>query len=371
MFHPSFPTSRDNWSLDIVNILAVLGEHNIEATSQLMCRSRFCFIPRLLPAPQGLLARRPIILDSDGDVEVVSIYSGNRSQTLRYFGKILHGDGSWLPPNTTRILHITSDAEEHPIQPRKLAPLNFIAVISCLLSLANILWAIALGDGVALTGILIMSFTTPLLCVGQKWTITVPWRPSKISQNMPKGDVVYRNANGGITVVHCDDSVARALYFHPERPEYLADSFQGRTVSGIVGGTTLVGSIILFGNAQWTLKAALVVTYTILNLLYWMAAILPARNSWYLNFKVEEEVIKNDTYTKGVWSAIRATRTTSWVRQGDFVPKTEAWDEWVHEAHRVMRTNNEPSSWDPTEALRRLIFTAEENRRRERDHDFV
>ena len=77
MIDISFPKLRGDWSLDVVNILAFLGEHNILACSQQICLSWMCFLPRLIPAPQGLLAQRPRKLASEDEVPVTGIYSGN------------------------------------------------------------------------------------------------------------------------------------------------------------------------------------------------------------------------------------------------------------------------------------------------------
>jgi hypothetical protein len=75
----SFPITRDNWSLDVVNILAFLGKHNILATSQQIGLSWFCFLPRLIPAPQGLLAQRPSKLPDKDNMDVIGRISGERS----------------------------------------------------------------------------------------------------------------------------------------------------------------------------------------------------------------------------------------------------------------------------------------------------
>ena len=94
MIDIAFPRQRDDWSLDVVNILAFLGEHNIQACSQQICMSWTCFLPRLMPAPQGLLAQRPKTLASEDGIPVMGIHSGYSRESLEYFGRMLHTDGS-------------------------------------------------------------------------------------------------------------------------------------------------------------------------------------------------------------------------------------------------------------------------------------
>lgn len=66
---------------------------------------------------------------------------------------------------------------------------------------------------------------------------------------MPKRDVIWRTQHGSFALVECDENIARALYFSPERPQYFVSNYTGQSLSGVVGGSTLVASIVLFGNA--------------------------------------------------------------------------------------------------------------------------
>jgi hypothetical protein len=363
----TFPKLRDDWSLDVVNILAFLGEHNIQACSQQICMSWTCFLPRLIPAPQGLLAQRSKKLISEEDTPVMGIHSGVNRPTLQYFGRMLHTDGSDLPSWTTRVLKIQWKPEikdeirdgilkRKPIRPRLLSPMNVIAIFSCVLSLGLAAWAFVLGDAVALTGILVMSFTTPLLCVGMRWSPRFITGSRRAKDQPQPGTVVIKSTNGCFTVVECDEQIARLLYFHPEYIYYTVSSFELRGLSGIVGGLTLVGSIVLFGNAVWTIKAALAVTYTVLNLLYWIAAILPVRLSWHIDLILSPpEVTKHATFTECVWTTIYTTKTTDWARE--HVPRTEPWSCWLKEAQRQAESAPEPRDWDALGALRELVST--------------
>jgi hypothetical protein len=365
MVHFQYPLTRDNWSLDVVNILAFLGEHNILETSQQICMSRLCFLPRLIPAPQGLLAQRARSLPSEDNIKVRSIKGDNHRLALSYFANILHGDGAWLKPFTTRVIDIRwkkdpRDLTGLPIRPRLLSPLNVIAIVSCAMSFGIAAWAIVLGDAAGLTGVAIMSLTTPLLCIGLKWT-PYPHRARSTHDKMEE-TVVFRLPKGTFTVVRCDHRIAGMLYFHTTNIEYLLSSYTGRGVSGIAGGMTLVGSLVLFSNAMWTIKAALVAAYTVLNLLYWLAAILPARWSWHMPFEVEEQQLEHRNYTTTLWSTIHAAGSVTWVMRDDAVTKTPAWAEWLEAAERALSGPRE--AFDPQMTLMLLLNAGAHNEKK-------
>jgi len=84
------PKPRDTWRLDVVSILAVLGENNIKLNAPLITLSWTCLLPRLVPAPQGLLAERIKTLPYEEGVKVVGTFSGNLRDGLNYFGKSLY-----------------------------------------------------------------------------------------------------------------------------------------------------------------------------------------------------------------------------------------------------------------------------------------
>jgi hypothetical protein len=133
---------------------------------------------------------------------------------------------------------------------------------------------------------------------------------------------LIKSPNGCFTVVECEESISHLLYFHPEHIDYPVSSFLGRGLSGTVGGPTLVGSIVLFGYAVWTIKPALAVTYTVLNLLYWIAAILPMRLSWHLDLDIRTlRITRHDTFIQCLRTTIYTTKHTDWARE--HVPRTE------------------------------------------------
>jgi hypothetical protein len=379
-----FPNTRNAWRLDIVSILAVLGENNIKFNAHLINLSWTCLLPRLLPAPQGLLSERMKILPYEEDVTVYSPTTGTNRSGLNYFANLLHGDGSRLAPYTTRELRISRATSSTTgrfkggtggFKLKTFGPLNVIAVTSCLMSLGLLIWAIKIRDGVATIGIVVMSLAAPFLCIGTRWSLAPP-DLRHTNQFGPPADVVIRNREGTFTIVRCTDEVARALYFTPEQRIYAVENWVGIATGGIVGGLTLMAAIVLFGNCTWTMQLALGVTYAVLNVAYWFAAVLTIRDpemAWDCSWLKVEEVgrlskpAKNEVavsepgvtddgmeysnnFELGLFYAIRLLRSTRWVRETGAVPRTEAWDEWLHLAD----VHLDDANWDAKKAA----FTA-------------
>jgi hypothetical protein len=80
----------DGWRLDIVSLLAVIGESSMEEHSQALTSSWTCMLPRIIPAPQALLKpQRPTRMPETNAV-VVGVHNGMMFSTLNYFPNILH-----------------------------------------------------------------------------------------------------------------------------------------------------------------------------------------------------------------------------------------------------------------------------------------
>jgi hypothetical protein len=221
----NFPPDRLKWRLEVVSILAVLGESNIKANALLICLSRTCLLPRLLPAPQGLLVeRRAKALPGEYDIPVHGIYSGNIRDNLSFFANMLHGPGAGQ--HVCRVVKIEGKRDQESGQPcfqlRRLSPLNAIAFASFFLSVGLVVWAAAIEDGVAVVGITLMSINSPLLCIGSYWKSPPIWGLPYDEE--PRGDVVFRSPGGSITVVRCGEYHARQIYFPPLALQYKVDS---------------------------------------------------------------------------------------------------------------------------------------------------
>lgn len=300
---------------------------------------------------------RPKVLLSDDEIGggVRGLYSKNQRAHLGHFAMLLHGSGDGtgkhLKAFTVRQLKIRLTSERPVVEARLLSPLNLVAVGSFLLTMGLVGWAVAIGDGVALIGILVMAFTTPVLCLGRKWSFALPRRKTG---SAPRGDVIWCTNHGSITMVECKEDIALALYFASERPVYLVSSYTGQGLSGVVGGLTLVASIVLFGNATWTIKAALLATYTALNIVYWLVTLCPPQWTWRFNVEVEETPHENMTFTTALWTAIRLSKNVKWVLDSDLVPRSPVWEEWLRMADEKAKA--EENDWDAQKALSKLLL---------------
>ncbi|KAM0489786.1 hypothetical protein ACHAP8_012230 [Fusarium lateritium] len=84
-----FPNVKNNWSLDVVTLLAVIGESAMAEQTQTITASLLCLLPRLIPAPQALLkpsrpSRMPETL-----AKMTGVYSGTTLDSVGFFATII------------------------------------------------------------------------------------------------------------------------------------------------------------------------------------------------------------------------------------------------------------------------------------------
>ncbi|KAI5459280.1 hypothetical protein BGZ63DRAFT_360882 [Mariannaea sp. PMI_226] len=84
-----FPDVQQNWKLDVVTLLAVIGESSISEHSQTITASLLCLLPRIIPAPQALLKpsrpnRMPETL-----AKMTGVYSGTTLDSVGFFATII------------------------------------------------------------------------------------------------------------------------------------------------------------------------------------------------------------------------------------------------------------------------------------------
>lgn len=78
----------ENFQLDIVGFLAVLGEEVVRANAQVAALSRLFYLPRILPAPQALIrTSRPTALPM-ADGKVTGVLSGNVKDNVHHVANI-------------------------------------------------------------------------------------------------------------------------------------------------------------------------------------------------------------------------------------------------------------------------------------------
>lgn len=94
---PSGTNQEPGWRLDIVSLLAILGESLIKYQAQPLTASWTCLLPRLLPAPQVLLlSSRPTALP-DIKQQAVLLRSGTLLKRMQYFPNIMHSPDKIQP----------------------------------------------------------------------------------------------------------------------------------------------------------------------------------------------------------------------------------------------------------------------------------
>ncbi|SZF00830.1 unnamed protein product [Blumeria hordei] len=340
-----FPRGRaaeGGWRLDIVSLLAVIGESSMDSHIQVLTSSWYCILPRLLPAPQALLKPTRRTRMPQVNAAVVGVHNGTFVPTLNYFPEILHPiddlpafafkvlkithrhqygmaendlleageqDKTEFPPVTT--LGTDLSVEEGGIKPptkrstlqsikrrvtktdnrpripaRKCSPLSIITFISFIWTCVLLIWAIIIEDGTAILALITISMVSSVVGMASWWQPVLMNRPSKAK--VPAGDVVIRTREGAFLLVQCNEDVARELYTGTEECQYHIKTKGYRILVG-VGTVLLMVSVVLMGNCGFIMQAAIGLSYMVLNGVYWAASLIDRTRFWNLsNFHVED-----------------------------------------------------------------------------------
>ncbi|EEH42735.1 uncharacterized protein PADG_07555 [Paracoccidioides brasiliensis Pb18] len=362
-----FPENRNDWSLDIVSLLAVIGESAMSAHSQPLTASILCLLPRILPAPQALLRHaRPTRLPSI-PAHIVSIHSGTLLVELNHFANLIYNIN--LPSfsvHEIRIKHREGYEDtlhdekklrnrifrtpKGVIHARPFSPLFFLSVASFLLSVGLCAWAVLLEDGVAVIAIVVVSIASSIIGLSSMWHPNLTVRKRKTV--VPDGDLVIRTRQGAFVIIRCTEEVARELYTGTEECSYVVGDQVFRALVG-VGTFLLMSAVILMGNATWTMQAALGCSYVLLNGCYQIAALFPMRWHWNLvRYDLEEiKQLQAQTYTQALWNAIRVSQFTNWVRVSHAAPNSESWRAWID----LAGDNIHSPKWDAQKVLDQLL----------------
>ena len=305
-----FPSSRNDWRFDVVSILAVLGESNIRINYQVVTASRFYLLPRLIPPPQAFLReKRPKHLVSASDVNVYGVQSGNTRWGVIHLARMLHEIDS-ARAFSIREVTITKTNEKFLARiGRWHSPTNLLAISSCLLSIGLLVLAALLRDGVALTGILIMSLAFSALGLASLWQRVLPYLPHrKESKGRDIDDIVLQTHWGAFLVVHCDMDIARQLYWTPEECAYRVSDINYRITGGVLGGLAITVGIVPFDNCSWVMQIAIRVSYAALNMIYWFISSLPPSWSWdFSRLSMKHIDHQATTFTSAIYLAIQLT----------------------------------------------------------------
>lgn len=88
-----FPVGQNNsggWRLDVVTLLAVIGESSMTEHSQAITASFLCLLPRIIPAPQALLKPSRSGRMPEVTAKMAGVYSGVVLDTVGFFANIIH-----------------------------------------------------------------------------------------------------------------------------------------------------------------------------------------------------------------------------------------------------------------------------------------
>ncbi|KAJ4331763.1 hypothetical protein N0V95_009814 [Ascochyta clinopodiicola] len=306
---------------------------------------------------------------------VSGVWSGNDRDNVNHIANIVC-DAHKLPPFSVRVVTIKRVDEEKPLKVKTFAPLTFVAIIGCSLSILLLALSIHLRDGMSIVATVLLSLLSTLIGLGNFWTLKLPKRlqdqqekkqkskhgkhkktavvkeapdDKKKDDNedcVPPGDLVIRYPKGTFLVVRCHENVARELYFAPEEIDYLLKHAWAYRLLSLVGTMMLMGGVICLANAKIESQIAWAGSYMLLGSSYWIVAALPGKLHWDTSlYEVVPEALSDSiqtdkglwyspsqTFTQALWKAIVVSKDTAWVRRNNACPSTNTWDDWLQMA---------------------------------------
>ncbi|KAF7874929.1 hypothetical protein EAF04_002103 [Stromatinia cepivora] len=333
-----FPTGkevRDGWRLDIVSLLAVIGESAMAEHSQAMTSSWMCMLPRIIPAPQVLLkSSRPSRMPQV-NAAVVGVHNGVYVQSLNFFPNIIHPieelkpfefkvfeikhrnaprqvasppastnkerqvsasssietahleSGTRVQPRrrdtlAAKITHRSTSLDgKKPHVPAKFwSPLNCLSLISFFLTIGLFIWAVLTHDGTACVALFTISLASSIVGYASCWSPALMNRNN--NSKVPLGDVVIRTREGAFVVVRCDEEVARELYNGTEECQYYVATDPYRVLVGF-GTFLLMVSVVLLGNCDFQMQISIGASYIVLNGAFWGVALMNKGRFWDLS----------------------------------------------------------------------------------------
>jgi hypothetical protein len=355
-----FPVGTNDtpgWRLDIVSLLAVIGESSMAEHAQAMTASWLCVLPRIIPAPQVLLKPTRPTRMPQVNAAVVGVKNGTFLQTLNYFPNILHpieelpafafrvyrikhsqkrvdsiklaargpgctgseGNGTYshgLPMPVTSGTS-TSVAQQPELKKRgtfqsikqvvthsnedRLPPHVPARKTSPLNILSIFSFALTLGlftlSVVNRDGIACIALATISLASSIVGYASL-WSPQlmkrKATSDVPRGDVVIRTREGAFIVVKCDENVARELYTGTEECVYKVQNVREYRFLVGVGTFLLMVSVVLLGNCNFPQQLAIGASYIVLNGLFWGAALIKKDKFWNLTLYEFDDITPED-----------------------------------------------------------------------------
>lgn len=382
----------DDLRLDIVGIIAVLGEASITRNAQVTSLSWWSTIPRLLPAPQALLEHERKYRLPTVDGIVAGAYSGLVKKEINFFTQLLHPDP--LEDYQVELVQVTRRrVPEGTKQPRSFGPrhgpLIWVSLGGCCMSVALIVLSAHYNDGFSMLATIMLSMVSSFVGFGTHWTLV--FQEPKITSDrkgaIPRSDVIVKYPNGAIRVIRPESEQIARLYFQTEHAQYVIDDTPYRTLA-LLSTIMLMAGVVSLANASNILQVAFAASYILLNGMYWAASALnPYKYHWQHAYEVEvlpiEPLQRQGTdgpvatgrveewkrklkqewhrlenawvlskrrdwaqkraqtmfepgarnFTSALWTAIVLTGTSRWLNEATAIaPVNVAWKEWLQEA---------------------------------------
>jgi hypothetical protein len=374
--------------LDIVGIVAILGEGSTSRNAQASGLSWFHILPRLYPAPQALMKHhQDRRLPTEPGI-VVGALSGRVKNDLNFFTQMLHHEE--LGNSQVELVRVRKKPEaagKPAFDVKKKGHLAALSVLGLIMSITLVGLARWRDDGPALLAAVMLSFCSSTVGLASWWTLDFPEaKPQEDRAGaIPRGDVViFYPKTGAFRVIWCDEGVQR-MYFTVERCKHYFDDDYYR-LTALVTTVLLMGGLIMLGNSTAELQAAFAACYILLNALYWLSSALnPFTHVWKHNydiekFKIELQPESEDAspefrlrgaqshpmpspgraltrvltmelpkhvpiganpepynaaiMTRALWIAIALTENTRWARSTNIAPSHPVWDQWLAEAQK-------------------------------------
>jgi len=236
------------WRLDVVSLLAVIGEAIVADQAQVISSSPLSLLPRLIPAPQGFLrAERPRKLPAVPGLVVKSIFGGSQVNELNYFANVIHNIEK-LPNYAIQEWKISlrdSAKSDASVGPKTWSPYDILAVASFSITVGLLAAACVLHDGIAALAIALLALQSSLSCAAWRWKPVLTARVSGSSNEVPKGRIAIRTRGGGFVIVKCDEAVARLLYIGEDTALYCLGSTKAKIATGLATAFLMVSCVVV------------------------------------------------------------------------------------------------------------------------------
>ena len=198
----------DNLRLDIVGIIAILGEASITRNAQVTSLSWWSTIPRLMPAPHALLEHERKYRLPTAPGIVAGAYSGTLKKEINFFAQLLHPEP--LEDYQVELVQVTrKDIPAGKVQPRsygarKYGPLFWVSLGGSCMSAALISLSIYYHDGFSLLATVMLSMVGSFVGFGSHWSLVFKEPPVTREREgaIPRSDVILYYPNVSPTPGH-------------------------------------------------------------------------------------------------------------------------------------------------------------------------